>query len=228
MLNESLFLLQILFVIGFGAFFAARSVIMLSAWVSLLSIIMNIFVLKQIVLFGFEVTAADVYVIGLFSCLNCAREFWGKEIAKKIIFVSWCNTLAFLLLTQFHLYLVPSPGDVSQPHYEALFSPSLRIVSASIVSTMTVQFVDFKVFGWLKRRSQGRVFGLRSAVSVAFAQILDTGIFSFLGLYGLVANLFDVMLFSLLSKGVALLLASPCVALAKVFYNRMNKEETLF
>lgn len=52
--------------------------------------------------------------------------------------------------------------------------------------------------------------------------------FSFLGLYGLVANLPDVMMFSLLSKGTALLLASPCVALAKVFYNRLNKEEAHF
>ncbi|WP_154581635.1 queuosine precursor transporter, partial [Chlamydia trachomatis] len=111
MLNETLFVLQILVVIGFGAFFAARNLIMLAAWASLLSIIMNIFVLKQIVLFGFEVTAADVYVIGLFSCLNCAREFWGKESTKKVIFVSWCSTLSFLILTQLHLHLKPSPGE---------------------------------------------------------------------------------------------------------------------
>lgn len=228
MLNEIVFLLQILVVIGFGSFCAVRDGILLGAWVSLLSIIMNIFVLKQVVLFGFEVTAADVYAIGLFSCLNCAREFLGKEKTKKIIFVSWCNTLAFLLLTQLHLHLIPSSGDVSQKHYEALFAPSLRLVSASVITTMIVQFVDFKVFGWLKKRSQGRVFGLRSTFSVALSQSIDTVIFSFLGLYGLVANLLDVMLFSLISKGVALLLASPCVALAKVFYNKMKKEGSLF
>lgn len=228
MLNETLFVLQILVVIGFGAFFAARNLIMLAAWASLLSIIMNIFVLKQIVLFGFEVTAADVYVIGLFSCLNCSREFWGKESTRKVIFVSWCSTLSFLILTQLHLHLKPSPGDISQLHYEALFAPSLRIISASVITTMIVQFVDFKVFGWLKKHSQGRVFGLRSTCSVALSQSIDTVIFSFLGLYGLVANLPDVMMFSLLSKGTALLLASPCVALAKVFYNRLNKEEAHF
>ncbi|MBQ8498763.1 queuosine precursor transporter [Chlamydia sp.] len=228
MWNEILFFLQIILVIGLGAFFAAKSIMLLVAWASLLSVIMNIFVLKQIILFGFEVTAADVYVIGLFSCLNCAREFWGKEQTKKVIFISWCSTLSFLLLTQLHLYLVPSPRDFSQNHYEALFSPSFRLIVASIVTTMIVQFIDFRIFGWLKKHSQGRVFGLRSAFSVAFSQSIDTVIFSFLGLYGFVANLLDVMLFSLLSKGAALLLASPCVALAKVFYNRWNKEKVCF
>ncbi|ETR80089.1 putative preQ0 transporter [Chlamydia pneumoniae B21] len=55
---------------------------------------MNVFVLKQIHLWGFEVTSADVYVIGLLTCLNYAREHYEKNDVNDAMLCSWVISIA--------------------------------------------------------------------------------------------------------------------------------------
>lgn len=213
--NEVIFLFQTFFVIALGIFFASRSTGWLTAWLSLLSIIMNIFVLKQIVLCNLEVTSADVYTIGMLSCLNYSRELYGKNKVNEAMLGSWIVAAAFLCITQLHLALTPSANDTSQPHFLALFSPTLRIIIASLFTLILVQLLDLTVFTYLKKIFRNKAFGTRSAISLTLSQIFDTLLFSFLGLYGLVANLTHVMFFSFITKMLVVVLSLPIVSLGK-------------
>lgn len=223
MYNVVIFLIQILIVTLSGAFFAFRSLAWLTGWLSLLSVIMNIFVLKQIDIVGFEVTAADVYMIGMLSAINCAREIHGKDSVNTVVRGSWAISLVFVLLTQLHLAIQPSANDNSQMHFLALFSPSLRIFFASLCTMIIVQVTDLKLFGLLKKMFKERAFGTRTGLSLIFSQTLDTLLFSFLGLYGLVSHLSHVILFALLAKSVVTFVSIPMVTLSKkihVFYKK--------
>lgn len=213
--NEFIFLTQTILIVILGIVFASRSTGWLTAWLSTLSIIMNVFVLKQIVLCNLEVTSADVYIIGMLSCLNYARESYGRTKVNEAILGSWMISIVFLGITQLHLALTPSINDVSQPHFLALFSPTLRLIFASLITLILVQILDLIIFTYLKKIFQNKAFGIRSAISLTLSQIFDTLLFSLLGLYGLVANITHVMLFSFITKMIVVTLSLPIVSLGK-------------
>jgi uncharacterized integral membrane protein (TIGR00697 family) len=54
------------------------------------------------------------------------------------------------------------------------------------------------------------------------SQAIDTVFFSFLGLYGIVSNISDIILASYLIKILAILLATPFVAFARKFIKKIN------
>ncbi|WP_239923169.1 queuosine precursor transporter [Candidatus Chlamydia corallus] len=219
-MNELIFGFQTFFIIVLGIFFASRGKAWLTGWLSFLSSIMNIFVLKQIHLWGFEVTSADVYVIGLLTCLNYAREHYGKDDINDAMLCSWVVSIAFLVLTQLHLLLIPSSSDTSQENFLALFSSTPRIVLASLITLIFVQILDIKLFTLLQEAFSKRYFTIRSTISLLFSQLVDTLLFSFLGLYGLVNNLCDVIIFAMLVKGIVITLAIPTLVLTKAILGR--------
>lgn len=223
--NEILFLFQIILVTSLGAIFASKGIHWLTGWLSLLSVIMNIFVLKQVHLFGLEVTAADVYMIGMLIAINYARELYGQSVVGSAIKGAWGIALSFVLVTQLHLALAPSAYDVSQEHFLALFSPSLRLFAASLVTMGIVQVVDLRLFGILRALFKGRAFGSRSGLSMMCSQVLDSVLFSFLGLYGVVANVWHVIAFALLAKTLVLCLSMPCIFVMKYFTGIEGKQE---
>ncbi|AFS28140.1 queuosine precursor transporter [Chlamydia psittaci] len=213
--NEMIFIAQTVFIVLTGIFFSSKSTGWLTGWLATLSVIMNVFVLKQIVLCGLEITSADVYMIGILSCLNFSREVYGQSKVNEAMTGSWVITIAFLLLTQLHLALKPSPNDTTQNHFIALFSPTLRLTLASLVTVILVQIIDLKLFSYLKTLFKDKAFGTRSAISLVSSQIIDTLLFSFLGLYGIVANLTHVILFSLITKICVIAMSVPVVVLGK-------------
>ncbi|WP_082905025.1 queuosine precursor transporter [Chlamydia sp. 2742-308] len=203
-----------------GIFCTSRGKAWLTGWLSLLSVIANIFVLKQVSLWGLEVTSADVYMVGLLTSLNYARELYSKESVGDAMLGSWFISIAFLILTHLHLALVPSSSDTTQKHFQALFSSTPRVIFASLVTMISVQILDVKLFVYLQKAFRYKYFGVRSALSLFISQLVDTVLFSFLGLYGYVAHLSHVILFALVIKGVVIVLSIPTVVCARVIKKR--------
>ncbi|EPP35280.1 putative integral membrane family protein [Chlamydia ibidis] len=207
--NELIFVSQAIIVISLGLVSAIRGIGWLTGWLGLLTVVMNVFVLKQIHLFNFEVTSGDVYMIGMLTCLNYAREIYGKKLVNDAIMGSWFINLGFLLLTYLHLALSPSFNDCTQVHFLSLFSPTLRLVLASLVTIALVQLIDLAFFVYLKKFFKNRAFGVRSAISMIVSQVIDTLLFSFLGLYGIASCLSDVIIFSLITKIAIIIISIP-------------------
>lgn len=99
-----------------------------------------------------------------------------------------------------HLLYVPSIGDTAHIAYARILESAPRIVAASIITTLIVQLIDVQFFATLKTKFNQSSFLVRAAVSVTVAQLLDTALFTFFGLYGLVDNPWDVFLVSLVLK----------------------------
>ncbi len=69
--------------------------------------------------------------------------------------------------------------------------------------------------GFCKRLSRGNISHFDWGISLFLSQTLDTALFSFLGLYGLVASVIDIMIVSLLAKWVAIGCSASLIALAR-------------
>src|SRR5581483_11985909 len=126
-MNEFYFFLHIVCVLLFlfGALCFGKKT--LATFVAVSWLFANFFVSKQILLFGFEVTASDVYVMGgMFgSCL--LQEIWGRDVAKKTMILSFYLLTFAALGAFFHVLYTPSSHDVMHYHYAALFEPAFRL-----------------------------------------------------------------------------------------------------
>lgn len=217
-MNEMIFFLHILAVMAFV--FAALKLgkTALISMVALQAVLANLFVVKQTVLFGFSVTCSDVFSVGSILALNLLQEYFGKDEAAKAVKISFLSLIFFALMSQIHLFYTPAPFDLSQEGFLSIFSSTPRIIIASIAVFYFVQRVDLVFFGWLLKRG----VPLRLGISLIVSQFLDTFLFSFAGLYGLVASLFDIILISYLVKLLIIFCSAPIASFSKRFVQHEN------
>ncbi|WP_213318324.1 queuosine precursor transporter [Chlamydiifrater volucris] len=215
-MNEGIFFIQIVFLLAAGLFFVYLGKLWVSAWVTFLTLISNIFVTKQVTMFSLDVTATDVYIIGLLTVVNLFREFYGSDEARRVLQISWVLSIAYLITSRLHAAMVPSVHDQSQEHFIFLLSPALRLTMASLGALVLSQVTEEKTFLLLKKVFGGRFFGVRSAVSMILSQVVDTVFFCFVGLYGLVAKVDDVIIMSLSAKTLGIILSMPILSFMRV------------
>jgi len=198
--NELIFFLHIILIvfIAFGALKIGKEALI--ALTALLAVAANFFVLKQMLLFNWNVTCSDVFAVGSILSLNLLQEHFGKEAARRAVSICFFAMIFFGLMSQIHLFYTPSPYDYAHPSYLALLTPAPRLLLASLLSFFLVQQIDVALFSFLKKRFTSLDWRLRNGVSLFVSQLLDTVFFSLLGLYGLVASLESIIVVSFLVK----------------------------
>lgn len=194
----------------------------LVAFVCWCSILANIFVVKQISLFGLEVTSSDVYMIGAVCGLNLLQEFYGRSIARKTIGISFFLMVLYLVVSQLHLLFVPSVHDTMHSHLAMLLQPMPRIIISSVVVYVLVQHIDYYWYGFLKNLTKGRWLVGRNVLSLIISQLIDTVLFSFAALYGIVASIGEVIFFSFVVKTIVIALSAPFLAMSGKLVNRVG------
>ncbi len=210
-MNELIFLAHIIF-IGITCLvslkFGAEALV---AFLCVQPIIANLFVLKQITLFGFTATAADVYIVGSVITLNLIQEYFGKALARKSIWISFLMLLFYTIATQFQIWYAPSPVDMAHGYFFQLLQFMPRLTIASMITYLIVQHIDSFTYGFFNKLFAGKHLLLRNYSTIAISQLLDTLLFSFLGLYGILADLPQVMIVSFSIKMGVMLAASPFI-----------------
>lgn len=210
-----IFIIHSTIISGLVIFFGQIGSAALTSYISLLFVLTNIFVIKQINLCGYDVTCADAYIIGISFGINLLQEIWGQKIARKAIFISFSCSSFYVLMGWFHLSYIPSWYDTSHIHFVFLLDNSLRIIIASFISYIIVQYADTILYAFMKKHCNGKYFILRNYLSMFSSQFFDTILFSFLGLYGIVNNMADIIIVSYGIKVVAILLSTPFLYYAK-------------
>jgi len=191
------------------------------------SILSNLFVTKQIMLFGFDVTASDAYAVGSIFGLNLLQEFFGISLVKKTIFINFFVMIFYLLASQIHLAYTANMFDVTQIHFAAIMTIMPRLIASSLFSYLVVQYSDTLVYAWLKKIFNSKHLTLRTTISLTLSQFLDTVIFSLAALHGVVGSLWQVILFSFGIKICVIVLNSPFVALSKKIVKVEHKNEQI-
>lgn len=214
--NEFLFFLHLFFVSTF-VILALR--IGKNALISLMGIyviMMNLFITKQISLFGLSLTTTDSFTVGIGLILNLLQEYWGKEEAVKTVRLSFFLAIIFLVMAGFQLFYIPHLADGGMhQHFVSILNFTPRIIIASLVSFFITQFVDTTLYSFFKKIVGEKYFILRNYGSLFISQAIDTVLFSFLGLYGIVNNIFDIIVASYIIKIIVILLATPYISVAR-------------
>ncbi len=214
-MNECIFLFHTITILLFTLLSFRLGKMALGSWLCIQVLCANLFVLKQIVLFGFHVTCSDVFAVGSILSLNLLQEHFGPKETKKIASLCFYFMLFFAILSQVHLLYSPSPQDSVQKAYEDILSPAPRLLFASLLTFFIVQKIDIHLFGKLKAYMPSSSFALRTFFSLLASQFLDTLLFSYIGLYGLVYSLYDMIFLSFVIKAFVICVLFPLTHLSR-------------
>jgi len=225
-MNEFIFLLHTIVISSFALISLKLGRSALVSFISIQCILANLFVVKQTTLFGLTATCADAFTIGSVLGLNLLQEYHGKIQARKAIWISFFFLVFYALVAHIHIQYLPSASDTMHSHFFPILTFMPRIVVASFTAYLIVQHLDSLLYGYLQQYFQGRYLVLRNYTSIAICQLLDTILFSLLGLYGIVDNIMQVMLISYIIKLVTIVLATPFVAFSKQLSLNDLKETT--
>ncbi|MFI5333443.1 MAG: queuosine precursor transporter [Candidatus Babeliales bacterium] len=216
-MNELIFLTQVILIScsTLGALYLGKEALI--SLICLQCVLANVFVLKEITLCGLTATGSDAFTVGIVLGLNLLQEYYGRDSARKTIWLSFALLIFYILVSTIHLYYIPAATDIMQAHYAALFGHMPRIMLASLFVYLIVQLFDTALFARLNQWFSGRYLVLRVIISLSISQFLDTVLFSYLGLYGIISNITHIIIVSYTIKLTSILLSSPFVALTKMF-----------
>ncbi|MCY3975372.1 MAG: queuosine precursor transporter [Simkaniaceae bacterium] len=177
-------------------------------------IVANLFVTKQIDLFGLHVTCTDIYTIGSLMTLNLLQEYHGIRSAEKTVWIALFLLFFFTVMSFFQLRYLPGPHDTMQHPFVAILRVTPRLFVASAFVGLLSRRADILLYDILKKRYPTALisrFGLSSLLS----QAVDTLLFTYIGLYGSIRSPWQVTLMSYSVKVITILGMAPFVTFAK-------------
>lgn len=215
MINELIFLLHCscISLFALGALWLGREALV--GFICLQAILANLFVVKQITLLGLNATASDAFTVGGVLGLNLLQEYYGQDEAKKAIWISFFMLVFYGIVSQIHLAYIPSSFDTMQTHFAPILGFMPRIVIASFTVYLIAQHLDALLYGYFKKMAQGRYLIIRNYGSIVISQLVDTVLFSVLGLYGIVDNVLHIIIVSYAIKLATIMVATPFIGLSK-------------
>ncbi len=224
--NETILFSQIILVAvtAFGALRLGKSALV--AYSVLLMILANIFVLKQITLLSLHATSADIFVVGSILCFNMLNEFYGPKPAQRMIITTFALSIFFAIISQLHILYVPSPFDVTQAHFEKLFSAVPWLVGGSILIFGITQLLDYLIYSFLKRCWNNGPLIVRNYAALFCAQTFDSVAFTaYMYWLGIIQEPLQITFVSLMIKYIIILLSTPLILVFALMHRRMGHVE---
>lgn len=228
MFNLALLFFSSGFVVLFARYCSKYGKEALIAWIALQSVLANIFVLKQINLVGLNATASEVFAIGSIIGLNFLQTQYGVKAARQAVWIAFMCMFFFCVMSQVHLLYIPSdPLDTRHHAYSQLLSSAPRILFASLSVYFFIQHLTVALFSYCKKRFARMPLSVIVLSCLLITQFLDTFLFGFLGLYGLVDKIDEVILISFGIKMLVIFISVPFVELSSLLnYPPKNEVST--
>jgi uncharacterized integral membrane protein (TIGR00697 family) len=179
-------------------------------------VIMNLFVLKGIVLFGMNATGGNVLYASIFLGTDILTEYFGAKKARKAVFIGFFVSVFFLIATRFILLFTPAEWDVYHAPMKLLFTPVWRIVGASMAAYIVAQNLDVLIYQWLKKLVPSRLW-VRNNGSTWTSQLADSFIFCFIAFIGeyKLRVVFGIVLSTYLLKVLVAVIDTPFLYLTR-------------
>jgi len=232
--NDIIFILQILAGLTFILIAFRIGFHWLLALIAVQAVLMNIFVLKTMDLFSLEaVTGGNVLYASIFLGTDIICEHLGSKKARQAVWLGFFASLFFLVMSQFIILYAPSafPESIAmQQNLVGIFTLAPRIVFASMLAFLVSQHLDILIFNWIKKLTNSKHLWLRNNASTLVSQLVDTLIFTFVGLWGTIANaenVWAIILFTYLIKILVAIIDTPFIYLSKLKAFKPKKADTI-
>jgi queuosine precursor transporter len=171
-------------VLGIYRFFGKTG---LFVWIGFSTVLANLQVVKTIEIFGLTATLGNAMYGTAFLVTDLLNEKYGKEEAKKAVWLGFFTLLSMTIIMQMVLMFKPHEIDFVQESLETIFEFLPRVAFGSLTAFLVSQFSDVYVFSYLKKKfPKDSQFWIRNNGSTMLSQLLDTLVFTsiaFLGVF---------------------------------------------
>jgi len=198
------------------AFYLGRAY--LYAYVAASIILMNIFVVKGVYIFGIATAGGNVLYATIFLATDILNEYWGRKEAQKAVWIGFFVTIFFLVMSQLFLRMVPADYDIAQNAMQTLFGFLPRVVFGSLIAYLVSQSLDVYVFDQIKKATGEKMLWLRNNLSTMVSQLVDTTLFTLIVFWGVYPKLWQFILFAYVLKIFVAVCDTPFMYLSKIIY----------
>lgn len=187
-----------------------NKLIVLNGFFVMSLLVSNVTASKIISIGNLIVPAAVVAYAITFLCTDVIGELYGKEEANKTVRLGFILQLFSIGLLYIAIKLPPAPFMIEYNEvFQQVLGQSLRVVIASLIAYTISQFNDVYIFHKLKDIHGSKHKWLRNNLSTITSQLIDTSIFITIAFYGIVPNLWALILGQFTIKVVLALLDTP-------------------
>tara|TARA_Y100000294_G_scaffold22197_3_gene18827 strand:- start:268 stop:990 length:723 start_codon:yes stop_codon:yes gene_type:complete len=181
MSNELLFIIQTIVGLLFTLIAFRMGRHWLYGYVGVCIVLANIFVTKQITLFGLAATGGNVVYGAVFLATDLLAEHYGKKAAREAVYIGFFAAVFYTVMSQLILFFSPSSDDWgAAAGMSSIFSAAPSIIIASLTAYLASQLHDIWAFHFIRQKTQGRFLWLRNNLSTWVSQLIDSILFSFL------------------------------------------------
>ena len=153
-------------------------------WVSIATIIANLTVCKMIDILSFTTSLGNVAFASTFLATDIISEKYGKDVAKKAVYLSIFAQIAFLITTQLSLVFIPSSEDIVQESMKTLFSVNIRTSIASMGMFFIANMLDIYIYNKLKEKYPKKLW-FRNNASTIMCNCVENYFFNFFAFVGI-------------------------------------------
>lgn len=191
----------------------------------------NIQVVKTIEVFGLVSTLGNILYGGIFFATDILTEVYGRQAARRGVWLGFIGMALMTLWMQFGLQFVPHASDFSQQALTTIFGLMPRIAAGSMTAYLVSQHHDIWAFLFWKKKTKGKFLWLRNNLSTLASQAIDSVIFCSIALWGLYdsSTWLQILASTYLIKLFVAVIDTPFIYLAKklsrnVLYREVTTE----
>lgn len=185
-INELLTLLEV--VLTLGAVILANKLFGrygLLAWMPVAIILANLTTVKAVGLFGIDTTLGTIMFASTFFATDMMVELYGKDEAKKAVWMGIGGACVFVVCMQIALLYVPLDYDSAHPAMEVLFGLNIRVTVASIACCLLANLVDVHLYDFIRNKTGvDKWLGFRTSFAAIICNCIENFIFMFLAFTG--------------------------------------------
>ena len=196
-------------------------------WIPISVIVANIQVIQTVELFGLVATLGNIVYASSFLVTDILSENYGKQEAKKAVWIGFFSLISMTLLMNLALAFSPLEGDeFATTAHEAtstIFSLMPRIAVASLAAYLLSQRHDVWAFHfWRNRFGKENQLWLRNNLSTVISQLIDSVVFVLIAFYGVFETsvLLEIFITTYILKFVVAAADTPFVYWAKSIFKK--------
>jgi len=196
-------------------------------WIPVSVIVANIQVVQTVKLFGLAATLGNIVYATSFLVTDILSENYGKQEAKKAVWIGFFSLISMTLLMNLALYFKPLEGDefalIAHDATATIFKLMPRIAVASLAAYLLSQRHDVWAFHlWKKHFHKENQLWLRNNLSTMVSQLIDSFVFVLIAFYGVfeTAILLEIFITTYLLKWIVATADTPFVYWGRRIYRK--------
>ena len=124
----------------------------LIVWIGMSTVLANMQVLKTVELFGVTATLGNIVYGTIFLATDIINEKYGKEEARKAVWLGFYTLITMTIVMQFALLFQPHESDVAHEALSDIFSLVPQVAVGSLLAYIISQNIDVVIFAKLKSK----------------------------------------------------------------------------